>query len=37
MNESIQFHGCSLIHMGIAADLDVPGLSLTVGTIDGLF
>jgi len=33
MMESLKFQGCSLIYMGMAKDLDVPGLSVTVGTI----
>ena len=34
MNESVKFQGCFSIHMGMAKDLDVPGLLLTVRYIN---
>ena len=33
INESPKFQGCSSMHMGITKDLDIPGLSVTVGTL----
>ena len=32
IDESLKFQGCSSMHMGMAKDLDTPGLSMTVDT-----
>ena len=31
MNESVTIQGCSSMHMGMAKDLDIPVLLLTLG------